>query len=231
MSVPPQPSTVPHVDPGTHVDDALGRVTDDLADEFAGTFTRETISRFVDECEGMVTSLLMPPLDPHGPPSPRAVARVSGLTRRFAQERLEAMAQSEGLRPKRVPEVLFVCVHDGGRSQLAAALMTSLGAGQVHVRSAGSAPVPDIHPVVVEALGEVGLDVAGAYPKPLTDEAVRAADVIVTLGCGDTCPIYEGKRYEDWDVEDPSEGLDRARAVRDDLAARVRELIASMDLG
>lgn len=231
MSVPSQPSTVIHVDPVTHVDDVLGRVTDDLAGEFAGTFTRETISRFVDECQGMVISLLMPPLDPDEPPSPRAVTRVGGLTRRFAQERLEAMVQSDGPRPKPVPEVLVVCVHDGGRSQLAAALMTSLGAGQVHVRSAGSAPAPAIHPAVLEVLDEVGLDVAGASPKPLTDEAVRAADVIVTLGCGDTCPIYEGKRYEDWDVGDPSQGLDLARAVRDDLAARVRELIASMDLG
>lgn len=223
MAVPPQPSAV------LRAEDALDRVTDDLAIEFAGVFTRETISRFVEECHGVVTSLLMPPPDPDEPPSARAVARVGGLTRRFALERLEAMAQSDGRRPKPVPEVLFVCVHDGGRSQLAAALMGSLGAGRVHVRSAGSAPAHDVHPAVLEVLGELGIDASAAYPKLLTDEAVRAADVIVTMGCGDTCPIYEGKRYEDWVVADPSQGgVEGARAVRDDIAGRVRDLLASM---
>lgn len=162
----------------------LGRVTDDLSREFAGTFTQETISRFVGECHGMVTAFLMPSLQADDTSSPRTVARVSSLTRRFARERLGAMAQSHGLWPKVVPEVLFVCAQDGGRSQLAAALMRRWAGERVHVRSAGSSPAPAIHPEVVEVLAEVGLDVAGAYPKPLTDEAVRAADVVVTLGCG-----------------------------------------------
>lgn len=224
MSVLPRP-------PDPHSRGGLGRVTDDLSREFAGTFTQETISRFVGECHGMVTAFLMPSLQADDTSSPRTVARVSSLTRRFARERLGAMAQSHGLWPKVVPEVLFVCAQDGGRSQLAAALMRRWAGERVHVRSAGSSPAPAIHPEVVEVLAEVGLDVAGAYPKPLTDEAVRAADVVVTLGCGDSCPVYPDKRDEDWAVPDPTQGgTEQARAVRDDLAGRVRGLIVSMGL-
>ena len=107
-------------------------------------------------------------------------------------------------RPTRPPEVLFVCVHNAGRSQMAAVLTDSMSGGRVHVRSAGSTPASEINPVVVEAMRELGLDLSQEFPKPLTDEAVEAADVVITMGCGDACPIYPGKRYLDWEVDDPA---------------------------
>jgi arsenate reductase (thioredoxin) len=125
-----------------------------------------------------------------------------------------------------VPEVLFVCVHNAGRSQMAAALLEHLAAGRVSVRSAGSAPADAINPRVVAAMAELGLDVAREHPKPLTGEAVEAADVVITMGCGDACPIYPGKRYEDWELDDPADAdLDGVRRIRDEIAARVRQLL------
>jgi arsenate reductase (thioredoxin) len=128
-----------------------------------------------------------------------------------------------------IPEVLFVCVHNAGRSQMAAGLLHRHAGGRVHVRSAGSAPANEINPAVVEAMNEVGVDLSDEFPKPLTDEVVRAADVVVTMGCGDACPVYPGKRYLDWDLEDPS-GLDVAsvRAIRDEIDRRVRKLLAEL---
>ncbi len=125
-----------------------------------------------------------------------------------------------------VPEVLFVCVHNAGRSQMAAALLDQLAAGRVRVRSAGSAPASEVNPAVVEAMAEVGLDLSTAFPKPLTDEGARAADVIVTMGCGDACPLYPGKRYLDWEVDDPAgQPIDVVRRIRDDIDDRVRALL------
>ena len=130
---------------------------------------------------------------------------------------------------KDVPEVLFVCVQNSGRSQMAAALMHQRAAGLVHVRSAGSDPAEQINANVVTALAELGVDVSQEFPKPLTDEAVRAADAVITMGCGDACPIYPGKRYEDWEVDDPAEkSLDEVRAIRDDIDRRVSELLATL---
>ena len=124
------------------------------------------------------------------------------------------------------PEVLFVCVHNAGRSQMAAALLDRRARGRVRVRSAGSEPADQINPVVVEAMAELGIDVAKQFPKPLTDEAVRAADVVVTMGCGDTCPIYPGRRYLDWDLEDPAgRPLDQVRPIRDEIDRRVAALV------
>ncbi len=124
------------------------------------------------------------------------------------------------------PEVLFVCVHNAGRSQMAAALLEHHAAGRVTVRSAGSAPAETINPVVHAAMAEVGLDVSREFPKPLTDEAVRAADVVVTMGCGDACPVYPGKRYLDWTLDDPAgRDVDEVRAIRDAIDARVRTLL------
>jgi arsenate reductase len=136
---------------------------------------------------------------------------------------------SEGDPTKGVPEVLFVCVHNAGRSQMAAGLLDLAAAGTVHVRSAGSAPGDEVNPAVVEAMAEVGVDVSKEFPKPLTDEVVRAADAVITMGCGDACPIYPGKRYEDWELEDP-EGKDLAtvRRIRDEIANRVRTLLAEL---
>jgi len=128
------------------------------------------------------------------------------------------------------PTVLYVCVHNAGRSQMAAVLTEHLSGGRVLVRSAGSAPAEQINPAVVEVMWELGLDLARAFPKPLTDEAVRAADVVVTMGCGDACPLYPGKRYEDWVVDDPAgQPPDRVRAIRDDIRGRVERLLT--DLG
>lgn len=127
------------------------------------------------------------------------------------------------------PEVLFVCVHNAGRSQMAAGFVKLRSAGRVHVRSAGSAPADDVNPAVVEAMAEVGVDLSAELPKPLTDEAVRAADVVITMGCGDACPIYPGKRYEDWVLDDPAgEALETVRRIRDEIDARVQRLIAEL---
>jgi len=124
-----------------------------------------------------------------------------------------------------VPEVLFVCVHNAGRSQMAAALLDHVADGRVTVRSAGSEPADRVNPDVVAAMAELGLDVSREFPKPLTGEAVRAADVVITMGCGDACPIYPGKRYEDWELEDPAgTDLDGVRRIRDEIAGRVRRL-------
>jgi arsenate reductase (thioredoxin) len=129
-----------------------------------------------------------------------------------------------------VPEVLFVCVHNAGRSQMAAALLDRLAEGRVHVRSAGSDPADRLNPNVEAAMAEVGVDLDRQFPKPLTDEAVRAADAVITMGCGDACPVYPGKRYEDWELEDP-EGKDLAtvRRIRDEIDARVRALLSELD--
>ena len=124
------------------------------------------------------------------------------------------------------PEVLFVCVHNAGRSQMAAGLTALRSEGRIRVRSAGSDPADTINPAVVEAMAELGLDMSEEFPKPLTDEVVRAADVVVTMGCGDACPIYPGKRYEDWELEDPAgKDLETVRRIRDELDARVGVLV------
>jgi protein-tyrosine-phosphatase len=128
--------------------------------------------------------------------------------------------------PRRRPEILFVCVHNAGRSQMAAGLTSLRSAGRVSVRSAGSAPADEINPVAVAVMREVGVDLSAELPKPLTDEAARAADVVITMGCGDACPIYPGKRYEDWDVEDPrGQDIGAVREIRDEIDARVRRLL------
>ena len=130
------------------------------------------------------------------------------------------------------PEVLFVCVHNAGRSQIAAGLVALRSAGRVHVRSAGSDPVEEVNPAVVEAMAELGVDLTEAFPKPLTDEVVRAADVVITMGCGDACPIYPGKRYEDWTVEDPAgRDIETVRRIRDEIDGRVARLLDELEVG
>lgn len=127
------------------------------------------------------------------------------------------------------PEVLFVCVHNAGRSQMAAALLGHHAAGRVTVRSAGSAPADTINPAVVEAMREIGLDLSKEFPKPLTTEAVRAADVVITMGCGDACPVFPGKRYLDWQLDDPAgKDVDAVRPIRDEIDRRVRALLAEL---
>ena len=127
------------------------------------------------------------------------------------------------------PSVLFVCVHNAGRSQMAAALLDHHARGRVQVLSAGSAPADRVNPAVVEAMAELGLDVSKEYPKKLTTDAVQASDVVVTMGCGDACPVFPGKRYLDWQLEDPAgRGVDAVRPIRDEIDRRVRQLVAEL---
>jgi protein-tyrosine-phosphatase len=193
------------------------KAADALEHEFAGTFSRETISRYVAESVDML-----------GGSSVNVFVPV--LAHRFARERLKALAQADGLIVKEQPEVLFVCVHNAGRSQMAAGLVTLRSEGRIHVRSAGSDPANSVNPLVVEAMAEIGIDLATAFPKPLTDEVVRAADAVITMGCGDACPIYPGKRYEDWALDDPAEAesIEAVRAIRDEIDERVNRLVVAL---
>jgi arsenate reductase (thioredoxin) len=194
----------------------LEKGLDKLRDEFAGTFSAETVERFMAES-----------LEALG--GARLKNFVPLFVHRFARERLRALGQVEGTIAKTVPEVLFVCVQNAGRSQMAAALLDHYAEGRVHVRSAGSAPADEINPDVVTAMFELGIDVSKEFPKPMTDEVVEAADAVITMGCGDACPIYPGKRYEDWEVDDPAEAdLDGVRRIRDDIGDRVRTLLAEV---
>ena len=187
-----------------------------LREEFAGTFSAETVERFMAESMEKLSAA-------------RVRAFVPLFVHRFARERLRALGQVQGTIAKPVPEVLFVCVQNAGRSQMAAALLDHLAEGRVHVRSAGSAPAEQINPAVVVAMSERGIDVSKEFPKPLTDEVVEAADAVITMGCGDACPIYPGKRYEDWEVDDPAEAdLDGVRRIRDDISERVSRLLAEV---
>jgi arsenate reductase (thioredoxin) len=195
------------------------RAAEALQDEFAGTFSRETIARYIAESLDLLGDA-------------KITVYVPVLAHRFARERLKALGQAEGLITKEKPEVLFVCVQNAGRSQLAAGLITLRSEGQVGVRSAGSEPAEIVNPLVVEVMAELGVDLDDAFPKPLTNEVVRAADVVVTMGCGDACPIYPGKRYEDWEVDDPAEAISCAevRAIRDDIDARVQRLLSELGI-
>ena len=151
------------------------------------------------------------------------------IIERFAREQLWAVAQADGRIEKPLPEVLFVCEHNAGRSQMAACFAHHLSNGWVAVRSAGSHPHEGIDAAVVQAMAEVGLDVGDEFPKPLTDAVVRAADVVVTLGCGDACAVYPGKRYQDWPVDDPAgQGIEVVRRIRYDIYHRVWELIETL---
>ena len=194
----------------------LERALDRLSEEFTGTFSGETVERYMAESLEALANA-------------RIKDFVPLFCHRFARERLRALGQVQGTIAKDVPEVLFVCVQNAGRSQMAAALLDHLAEGRVHVRSAGSDPADQINPVVVTAMSELGVDVSKEFPKPLTDEVVQAADAVVTMGCGDACPIYAGKRYEDWEVDDPAEAdLEGVRRIRDDIAGRVKRLLAEL---
>jgi arsenate reductase len=188
----------------------------DLAGEFVGTFSPETVKRYVAESFESLADA-------------RVQAFVPLFIHRFAKERLRAAGQAEGIITKDVPEVLFVCVHNAGRSQIAAALLNRAAEGRVHVRSAGSILATEIHAGVREAMAEIGIDLTESFPKPLTDEVVRAADVVVTMGCGDACPVYPGKRYLDWDLDDPSsKPIDQVRPIRDEIDSKVRALLEEL---
>jgi arsenate reductase (thioredoxin) len=196
---------------------AIETIVSRLEPEFVGVFGRETLQRYVTESRDQLTE------------TARVPTFLTLFTERFARERLRALAQAEGIIVSDVPEVLFVCVHNAGRSQMAAALLDSRADGRVHVRSAGSEPASEVNQAVVRAMEEIGLDLSKEFPKPLTDEVVRAADVVITMGCGDACPIYPGKRYLDWELDDPAGlPLEQVRPIRDEIDRRVRALIAEL---
>ncbi len=196
----------------------LARTTDRLTAEFDGMFSRETVDRFTHESFEKLLA------------TAQVTAYLPLLADRFTRDRLRALAQAEKLVPKDLPEVLFVCVHNAGRSQMAALLTAHLSGGRVHVRSAGSDPADRVNPLVVEAMSELGLDMSQEFPKPLTDEVVRAADAVITMGCGDSCPIYPGKRYEDWTLSDPADAgsVAAVRVIRDEIRGRVARLLEEL---
>jgi arsenate reductase (thioredoxin) len=201
--------------------DPISRATfahsiESLHEEFRGIYSLETVERFVDESIDRLAGA-------------RVVDFIPLFVHRFARERLRALAQAQGAIMRDVPEVLFVCVHNAGRSQMAAALLDHHAKGKVHVRSAGSAPADQINPAVTAAMDEWGIDLSKEFPKPLTDEFVQAADVVITMGCGDACPIYPGKRYEDWELQDPAgQPVEVVRRIRDDIDARVQQLLTEL---
>lgn len=187
-----------------------------LTEEFKGVFSPETVREVVVKSAGS-----------WGDADVQIFVPI--LTERFARERLTAAAQVGGKIMKEVPEVLFVCVHNAGRSQMAAALLDHHAGGRVHVRSAGSTPANEINPAVIAVMDEIGLDLSKGFPKPLTTEVVQAADVVITMGCGDACPIFPGKRYLDWELRDPSGlSVEEVRPIRDEIDGRVQELLVEL---
>jgi arsenate reductase len=190
-----------------------------LGEEFDGTFSTETIELFLetsfDQFAGKATVTTFLPL----------------LAERFARQRLHALAKVEGKSSDGRPTVLFLCVHNAGRSQMALGWFSHLAGDRAVAWSGGSEPGSQVNPSAVAAMAEVGIDISREYPKPWTDEIVQAADVVVTMGCGDACPLFPGTRYEDWDLEDPA-GQDVAavRPIRDDIRTRVEALLASLDV-
>lgn len=197
--------------------EVLHRIAGRLGQRYAGVFAVETVERYVFES---YTALAR---------TATINAYLPTLTEHFAGDRLSALARSKGGMASGAPEVLFVCVQNAGRSQMAAALLTLESKGRIRVRSAGSQPASELDTAVLTVMAEMGLDLSRDYPKPLTDDVVRGSDVVVTMGCGDSCPIYSGKRYEDWDLTDPAgRPLEEVREIRDSIHDRVKLLAATL---
>jgi arsenate reductase (thioredoxin) len=198
---------------------ALETAAKNLHREFEGTFSTETITQFLETsysqvAEGATVAHYLPL-----------------IAERFARQRLIALARIEGKAGDGPPVVLFLCVHNAGRSQMALGWFDHLARGRAVAWSGGSEPGREINPAAVEAMAELGIDISQEYPKPWTDEFVRAADVVVTMGCGDACPLFPGNRYEDWDLDDPAgQPIDAVRAIRDQIGDRVRALLTSLHI-
>jgi arsenate reductase (thioredoxin) len=196
---------------------ALKTAATRLARDFDGTFGVETIERFLhsfyDQFAGRATVLNFLPL----------------LAERFARQRLQALAKVEGLIHDGKPVVLFLCTHNAGRSQMAKGFFQHLAGDAAVAWSGGSEPGNEVNPAAIEAMRERGIDISAEYPKPWTDEVVRAADIVITMGCGDACPVFPGKRYEEWVLDDPH-GMetDQVRPVRDEIERRVRTLLQQL---
>ena len=190
----------------TDIHAVLNRTAADLSARYAGMFAPETVTELVYDSHALLAR------------TARVHAHLPALA-----------ARVQGALVSDLPEVLFVCVHNAGRSQMAAALLDHHAAGRVRVRSAGSAPADSINPAVVAVMDELGLSLTKEFPKPLTTEAVQAADVVITMGCGDACPVFPGKRYLDWQLEDPAgKPVEQVRPIRDEIDTRVRELLAEL---
>jgi len=198
---------------------ALLSAARNLTREFSGVFGQETIDRFLhssyDEFAGRATVPNFLPL----------------LAERFARQRLRALARVEGKDHDGKPVVLFLCTHNAGRSQMAMGFFEQLAGDQAIAWSGGSEPGDQLNPAAVEAMRERGIDISDEFPKPWTDEVVRAADVVVTMGCGDACPVFPGKRYEDWEIDDPAgQDLASVRPIRDEIEGRVRRLLSELEV-
>lgn len=198
---------------------ALRTAATRLGQRFDGTFGVETIERFLnssyDQFAGRASVPNFLPL----------------LAERFALQRLNALARVEGKIDDGKPTVLFLCTHNAGRSQMALGFFTHHAGGHAVAWSGGSEPGTEINPAAVAAMGEVGIDITGEFPKPWTDEIVQAADVVITMGCGDACPIFPGKRYENWELPDPAgQSVDAVRPIRDEIERRVRVLLAQLEV-
>jgi arsenate reductase (thioredoxin) len=198
---------------------ALRSAASRLAEEFDCIFGAETIELFLtssyEQFATRATILAFLPI----------------MAERFARQRLKALARVEGKAHDGLPVVLFLCVHNAGRSQIAMGWFENLAGGRAVAWSGGSEPGTEVNPAAVAAMAEIGIDISREFPKPWTEEIVQAADVVVTMGCGDACPLYPGKRYEDWELDDPAGlGVDAVRPIRDEIGRRVRELLASLDV-
>jgi arsenate reductase len=190
-----------------------------LADEFAGVYGQETIERFLyssyDQFADAATIPNYLPL----------------FAERFARQRLRALARVEGKHTDGKPTVLFLCVHNAGRSQMAMGFFQHLAGDRAVAWSGGSEPGHAVNPAAIEAMRERGIDISAEFPKPWTDEVVRAADVVISMGCGDACPVFPGKRYEDWNLDDPAGlGVEAVRPIRDQIEARVRQLLDELEI-
>ncbi|MBA3282891.1 MAG: arsenate reductase ArsC [Acidimicrobiia bacterium] len=196
---------------------ALRSAASNLRRRYDGTFSIETIESFLETSYDQFAS------------KARIVTFLPLMSERFAKQRLDALARVEGKSTDGRPIVLFLCVHNAGRSQMALGWFNHLAGDGAVAWSGGSEPGTEVNPAAVAAMAEAGIDIAQEFPKPWTEEIVRAADVVVTMGCGDSCPLFPGKRYEDWELGDPEgKGVDAVRPIRDDIEQRVRTLLASL---
>lgn len=203
--------------PSVFPDERLAAGAARLATRHAGRFAAETVQSLLADSYRRLAA------------TARVHTHLVVLAERLTAERLDALAHVQGAPGSRLPRVLFVCSHNAGRSQLAAALLEHRAAGRVTVSSAGTHPVAEVEPRIAHVLGEAGVEVAGAFPKPLTDEVVQAADIVITMGCGDACPVVPGRRYLDWPVADPDGApIAEVRAIRDDIDARITDLLTSL---
>ena len=198
---------------------ALRSATKNLQREFEGTFGTETIQLFLEQSYDQFAR------------DARLPNYITLFAERFARQRLKALAKVEGKSNDGLPTVLFLCVHNAGRSQMALGWFNHLAGERAVAWSGGSEPGREVNPSAIAAMAEIGIDITNEFPKPWTDEIVRAADVVVTMGCGDACPLFPGKRYEDWELEDPAgQSVDAVRPIRDEIGRRVQQLLSTLDV-